>query len=164
MSRTETRTVEVSRRVNGSREAAFSYFTDAEKHARWQGVSVDLDPRPGGDYIVHFNEQSRIRGEYLVVERPSRIVLSWGWESRDQFPDGMRELPPSSTQVEISFLEDGDGTIIRLRHTGLPTDLSSEATNFGWTVYLDRLLALLGGEALDPDPSPAFLETLPATA
>lgn len=162
MSPVTEKTVEVERRVNGSPNEAFAYFTDPAKHVQWQGAWVDLDPRPGGAYVVHFNEQSRIRGEYVVVDEPNRLVFTWGWESQDQFPDGMREIEASSTTVEVVFVPDGEATIIRLRHTQLPTEPAFGATTFGWSVYLDRLQQLLAGEGLWPDPSPPFLATLPS--
>jgi len=69
MSALAQRTVEVTHRVNGTPEEAFVYFTDPAKHAEWQGTWVDLDPRPGGVYVVHFNEQSREIGRASCRER-----------------------------------------------------------------------------------------------
>lgn len=163
MSPAAGRIVEVERRVPGSPEAAFAYFTDPAKHLLWQGIRVDLDPRPGGAYIVHFNERSSVQGEYVVVEPHERIVLAWGWESADEFPPGTPELPPRSTTVEISFISDGDATIVRVRHSGLPTERSFDFTTQGWGVYLDRLRAALSHDAPDADPLPAYLAGLPRT-
>jgi uncharacterized protein YndB with AHSA1/START domain len=157
------RVVEIERRIDGTPGDVFPYFTDPDKHALWQGVRVDLDARPGGDYVVHFNDRSRIRGEYVVVDPPRKIVLTWGWESDEEFPDGSRDTPPCSTTVEISFIADGDATIIRLRHSGLPSEPAHGFTSFGWTVYLDRLSILMRGEDPGNDPSPAFLADLPRT-
>ena len=163
MSALAERTVEIEHRVKGTAEEAFVYFTDAGKHAEWQGAWVDLDPRPGGEYVVHFNEQSRIRGEFIEIDPPKRIVLAWGYESESQFPmRGMRDVPPSSTTVEISFVEDGDETIIHLRHTGLPTEGASDFTTFGWTRYLDRLEIVTRGESPGPDPAPRDLAEFPS--
>ncbi len=162
MSALAQRTVEIEHRVRGKAEEAFVYFTDADKHAEWQGAWVDLDPRPGGAYVVHFNEQSRIRGEFVEIDPPKRIVLAWGYESESQFPlPGMRDVPPLSTTVEISFVEDGEETLIRVRHSGLPTDGAWEFTTFGWTRYLDRLVIVMRGESAGPDPAPDELEFFP---
>ena len=49
--------VEIQRRIAAPRETVFSFFTDAERYRRWQGIAVELDPRPGGLMrIVHNNE------------------------------------------------------------------------------------------------------------
>lgn len=162
MSAVAERSVEIERRVAGNAVEAFAYFTDPAKHLTWQGTSVELDPRPGGAYVVHFNERTRVRGQYLVVDPPRRLVLTWGWESVDEFPEGARELAPGSTTVDISFIEDGEETIIRIRHTGLPTEAASGLTTSGWSAYLDRLTAVLAGEEPGSDPLPPYLATLSA--
>lgn len=157
---TSVRTVEVQRRVRASPATAFSYFTEPSKHVLWNGVRAELDPRPGGAYIVHLNEQTRVRGEYIEVDPPKRILLSWGWESTDQFPSGTRDIPPGSTIVEILFVPDGDGTIIRLLHRGLATSASVELTQSGWGLYLGRVDEAASG--LDPgaDPLIALLASM----
>jgi uncharacterized protein YndB with AHSA1/START domain len=84
-------------------------------------------------------------GRYLVVDPPRRLVLTWGWE-------GNQHLPPGSSTVEITLEPDGEGTIVRLRHTGLPDDELRQQHREGWVRYLDRLsVAASGG---DPGPEP----------
>ncbi len=86
---------------------------------------------PSGD-LVH--------GEYVEVQPPTRIVFTWGFE-------GNAELPPTSSTVEVTLHADGDGTIVRLRHDHLPTDISREQHAIGWRHYVDRLaIAAAGGE------------------
>jgi uncharacterized protein YndB with AHSA1/START domain len=145
-------TVEVEHRVKGSPDTAFEYFVDPEKHRRWQGVEVELDPRPGGVYAVALAPQVWIRGEYLAVERPHRLLLSWGVESSIGLPPVLEGVPPGASTVEISFLPDGDGTIIRVRHTGLPREEAQWAYGFGWNSYLPRLVAVLEGGDAGEDP------------
>jgi uncharacterized protein YndB with AHSA1/START domain len=146
------RTVEVEQRVTGSPETAFAYFTDPEKHRRWQGVEVDLDPRPGGVYAVALAPQVWVRGEYLAVEPPHRLLLSWGVESSIGLPPCFRQVPPGSSTVEVRFLPDGDGTIIRVRHWGLPDEEAGWGTGVGWNGYLPRLVAILEGDDPGEDP------------
>lgn len=145
-------TVEVEQRVRGSPETAFAYFTDPEKHRRWQGVEVELDPRPGGVYAVALAPQVWIRGEYLAVEPPHRLLLSWGVESSIGLPQCFQDVPPGSSTVEVRFLPDGDGTIIHVRHTGLPTEDAGWGTGVGWNGHLPRLVAILEGEDPGEDP------------
>lgn len=151
------RAVEVQRRVAGSPALAFSYFTDPDKHVLWNGVRAELDPRPGGAYVVHINERTRVRGRYIEVDPPRRIVLSWGWESIDQFPSGTRDIPPESTLVEIAFVPDGDGTIIHLVHRSLETDDAIRLTTQGWAMYLGRIETSVAGGEPGPDPLIAML-------
>jgi uncharacterized protein YndB with AHSA1/START domain len=137
----ETLNLEV--RIQARPETVFAYFTDAEKYRRWQGRAAELDPRPGGLYRVQMVTGAFVRGEYQVVDPPRRLVFTWGWE-------GDPDMPPGSTTVEVQFIPDGETTIVRLRHGGLPTGAAHTMHAEGWTRYLDRLaLAALGS---DPGP------------
>jgi hypothetical protein len=56
--------------------------------------------------------------------------------------------------VEITLQEDegGDGTILRLRHSGFPDGKAAGRHWEGWAMYLERLgVAAPGG---DPGPDP----------
>lgn len=157
-----SRSVEIEVRVKASPETVFSYFTDPEKYRLWKGLAADLDPRPGGRYRVDWRRENGIRGEYVVVDPPRRVVFTWGWESPDmELPRGVREVPPGSTTVEVVFIPDGDDTIVRVRHDGLPGDGAASAHTWGWNLYLPRLqIAAAGG---DPGPDP-LLGMLPVPA
>lgn len=144
--------VSVERRVVGTPADVFGYFTDPTKHVLWLGSWVDLDPRPGGAYVVHFDDTTRIAGEYLVVDPPSRIVLTWGWESRHPTPGGLERVPPGSTRVEIQFVADGAETIVKVLHSGLDTAEQSDFTTTGWTHYLTRLDSILDPRSGAPGP------------
>ena len=72
------------------------------------GVHAEIDPRPGGIYRVDANGRAVIRGEYLEVIPPSRVVFTWGWE------DSESGFPPGSSRVEIDLSAEGKGTRLRL--------------------------------------------------
>ena len=152
--KTETRTITVERRMNGAPEVAFSYFTDPAKHVLWQGTEAELDPRPGGIYFVRMTPVSRIRGRYVEVDFPRRIVLEWGIEADPDpaMPPVVYSVPAGSTLVEISFVPDGGGTLVRVVQSGLRHDEAAGFTTFGWTGYLDRLIKVVAGGAPGPDP------------
>jgi uncharacterized protein YndB with AHSA1/START domain len=152
--KTETRTITVERRMNGSPDEIFSYFTDPAKHVLWQGSAAELDPTPGGRYVVETTPVSRIRGRYVEVDRPRRIVLRWGIEAspHPRVPEVVYTVPPESTTVEITFTPDGDGTVVRLVQSGLVDEPAAGFTVFGWTGYLDRLVRVAAGADAGPDP------------
>ena len=132
-------------RVAASPETVFSFFADPAKMTRWKGKSATLDPRPGGIYRVDMNGRDIARGEYVEVVPHSRVVFTWGWEAEGS------PLPPGSSTVEVSFIPDGDGTIVRLRHLGLPAD-QRDAHDEGWTHYMARLA--VAGAGQDPGTNP----------
>lgn len=128
------RVVEVERRIDATPDEVFTYLTVAEKYTRWKGQQADLDPRPGGLYRVRMGPDAVALGEYREVERPTRVVFTWGWE-------GSADVPPGSTTVEITLEEDGDGTLLRLRHRGFPSDADAELHREGWEMYVGRLVS-----------------------
>jgi uncharacterized protein YndB with AHSA1/START domain len=130
-------------RIAARPEVVFAFFTDPAKPMRWKGIDVALDPRPGGTYRAAINAQAIVRGEYVEVTPYTRVVFTWGWENSP--------IPPGSTTVEVSFTPDGDGTLVRLRHTGLAGEAILEHTQ-GWDHYLPRLAAAAEGRDPGPDP------------
>jgi uncharacterized protein YndB with AHSA1/START domain len=70
-------------------------------------------------------------GEYVEIDRPSRVVVTWGWE-------GNPKMPPGSSTVEFTLEQDGEATVVRVRHTGLP-ESEIEMHRQGWQRYLAEL-------------------------
>jgi uncharacterized protein YndB with AHSA1/START domain len=130
-------------RIAASCETVFAYFIDASKMTRWKGIHADLDARPGGVYRVDINGEDVARGEYLEVVPYSRVVFTWGWEASPR--------PPGSTTVEVTLTPDGDVTVVRLRHLGLPP-AQKKIHQDGWEHYLPRLAAAAEGHYAGPDP------------
>jgi phospholipid/cholesterol/gamma-HCH transport system permease protein len=154
----ETSVTEHELRVAARPETVFSYFTDPVKMVQWMGVDATLDPRPGGvcriafspsdenlEYVVDTfgggpeaheralrNRAGAMLGEFVEVDPPRRIALTWGWEQE------LLRTPPQSTSVEVSFIPDGDDTIVRLAHRRLPAG-AVEFHRHGWQHYLQRL-------------------------
>jgi uncharacterized protein YndB with AHSA1/START domain len=124
--------VECSIHVTAPRETVFRYFIEAERFAAWMGVDATLDPRPGGVIKLDMAERGRVEGAFVAVEPPSRVVFTWGWA-------GNTELPPGSSTVQVELLPEGDGTEVRLRHTGLPSIEMRDLHRVGWDGYLARL-------------------------
>ena len=142
----ESPVLEKEVRVRARPETIFPFFTDPEKMMRWKGIEVTLEPRPGGIYRVNMNGRNVARGEYIELVPWSRVVFSWGWEGDDS------PVPPGSSTVEVSLIPDGDETIVRLRHLGLPSD-QQEVHDEGWTHYMARLAMAASGRDPGPDKS-----------
>jgi uncharacterized protein YndB with AHSA1/START domain len=136
----------------------FAFFTDPEKYRLWQVIAASLEPVPGGRYHVDFTRRGGARGRYLVVEPPRRIVFSGGWAFVSDpghgmiAPPGIEEVLPGSTTVEITLVPDGDGTIVRLRHSGLPSEAARTIHGTQWPIELDRLATAATGNDAGADP------------
>jgi uncharacterized protein YndB with AHSA1/START domain len=132
--------VEQTVRIAARPETVWRYWTDPERMAAWWGAAAELDPQPGGACVVEMDHGPVMRGEYLELVPHERIVFSFGWESTDE----ALAVPPGSTTVEVTLTEDGDGTILALRHTGLPAAFSDEHRK-GWAQFLPLLATAAGG-------------------
>jgi uncharacterized protein YndB with AHSA1/START domain len=74
-----------------------------------------------------------------------RLAYSFGW-------DGSEVVPPGSSTVEIDLIEQSNGTLLRLTHTGLPNAEQCAGHAEGWAHYLDRLTKVAAGRDPGPDP------------
>ena len=143
MTSAEVDYVEREVRIEARPEVVFEFFTDPVKMVRWKGVDAMLDPRPGGTYRVNVTGREVARGEYLEIVPHSRIVITWGWEEGP--------IAPGSTRVEVDFVPDGDGTIVRLRHSGLTGEAALQHAQ-GWEHFLPRLALAAAGQDPGADP------------
>jgi uncharacterized protein YndB with AHSA1/START domain len=102
------------------------------------GERAVLDPRPGGEFTLFFGSNA-VRGRYLELERPRRLVISWG-------RGGSAEFPPEASTLEVTLEPEGDGTRVSIVHSGLPEPEAPKHAA-GWRTYLARLAAVApGGE------------------
>jgi len=136
--------VEVSIRIEARPETVFRYFVEPERMCAWMGISAEVDPRPGGRYRVDVNGTGFAVGEFVEIVPDERVVWTWGWE-------GNTGLPPGSSTVEITLVPDGDATVVRLRHSGLPDADAEKKHRHGWEHYSDRLSAAAAGGDPGPD-------------
>ena len=137
--------VDLSIRINAQPETVFPYFIDPKRMVAWMGLSVEVDARPGGRYRVRVNSGGIAVGEFVEIVPPTRVVWTWGWE-------GNTEVPPGSSTVEVTLTPDGDATLVRLRHSGLPDDGWRDKHNAGWGHYVARLAVAAAGGDAGPDP------------
>jgi uncharacterized protein YndB with AHSA1/START domain len=126
---------------------AFEMFVDPARLVRWIGISAELEPRPGGRFRFEVMPGQFCEGSYVTVERPHRLVFTWGWTA------GSMGVPPGSSQVEVTFTPAAGGaTDLRLTHRGLNAPMRPLHDD-GWTRFLARLTALATNTAPDPYPT-----------
>jgi uncharacterized protein YndB with AHSA1/START domain len=139
--------VTVRRSIRARPATVFSFFTERDRWLTWQGVTAEIDARPGGVFRMNVRGDGWASGHFAVVEPYYRIVFTWGWEGADS------QVPPGSSTVEITLEPDGqDGTRLTLIHSGLPLP-GLDPHRDGWNHYLDRLAVRAGGGDPGPDPT-----------
>jgi uncharacterized protein YndB with AHSA1/START domain len=143
---TETFLAECDVRISASPETVFAFFVDAEQMIRWQGVSAELDARPGGIFRLEVTPGWMAVGSYVKVDPPRFVSFTWGWEG-DVAP-----VPVGGSLVEVTLEADGDETVVSLRHSGLPSEESVAAHLEGWTHYFERLAIVAPGGDPGRDP------------
>jgi uncharacterized protein YndB with AHSA1/START domain len=137
----------VERHIAASPAVVYAYLTESDKWARWQGIAAQLQPKPGGSFLMSMPGGLQASGRFLELVPEERVVFTWGWIDHPG-------VPPGSSTVRMDLTPDDDGTLVRLTHSGLPsTELEVHAR--GWHHYLPRLALAAAGETppLDPGPS-----------
>ena len=120
--------------IDAAPDHVFLFFTDPLRLTQWLGHAAELDPVPGGRFAVDINHRL-VRGRYLEVQPPHRIVFSWG-------DAGSAGLPPGSSRVEVDLEAAEGGTKVTLRHHGLGGEERADHAR-GWPVVLGRLVAAI---------------------
>jgi uncharacterized protein YndB with AHSA1/START domain len=102
-------------------------------------ITAEIDPRVGGrfEFTDRRPDMGEVRhvGEYLEIDRPRRLVFSFG----------VPQFDPAMTTVEIDITPDGDGCVLTLTHRGVGEEWK-DGTVDGWTKILASLEPALKGE------------------
>ncbi|HEX2578213.1 MAG TPA: SRPBCC domain-containing protein [Aquihabitans sp.] len=117
-------------------EVVFSHLVTPEGMVAWMGQSAELDARPGGTFSVDI-DGNPIRGEFVEVDPPHVVVVTWGLL-------GSEVLPAGSTRVEFRLTPIAGGTRVDLTHSGLPEGQRPPHEE-GWAHHLRLLAAATAG-------------------
>jgi uncharacterized protein YndB with AHSA1/START domain len=149
-STTEQLVYERELRIDASPETVWEFLVDPEKVQRWKGRrATAFDARAGGGYRIEILPGHVASGEFVELERPHRLVYTWGWEPGE---DGPNPVPPGSSTIEIELVPEHGGTRLRFTHRDLPSTEAAESHAVGWNHYLERLVVAAGGGDPGPDP------------
>jgi uncharacterized protein YndB with AHSA1/START domain len=142
---TDTTVYERTLAIDASQETVWEFLVDPEKLMRWKGINADLDAQPGGTFRCEVIPGHIARGEYVEIDKPNRLVFTWGW-------DGSADVPPGSSTIVIELASDGEGTSLRFVHKDLPNAEAIASHAHGWDHYLPRLETAAGGGDPGADP------------
>jgi uncharacterized protein YndB with AHSA1/START domain len=142
---TDTTVYERTLAIDASPETVWEFLVDPEKLMRWKGINADLETQPGGIFRCEVIPGHIARGEYVEIDKPNKLVFTWGW-------DGSEDVPPGSSTIEIELASEGDGTSLRFVHKDLPNAEAIASHAHGWDHYLPRLATAAGGGNPGEDP------------
>ncbi len=129
--------------IGAEPERVYEYFVKPEAIVRWIGDYALLEPKPDGRFELDVRG-APVRGRYLELDPPHRLLITWGYA-------GSEQLPPGASTVEVRLIAQGGGTRVELEHRDLPSS-ETEGHLAGWTHYLARLRTAGDGEDPGADP------------
>jgi len=123
-------------------ERVFDAWLTPEVTRRWlfttddsEVIRCEIDARVGGKFEIvdkrdsgEFKGEIRHVGEYLEIDRPRRLVFTFG----------VPQFDPRMTRVEIDIMGKGAGCELTLTHHGVPDEWQAPTTE-GWTKLLGNL-------------------------
>lgn len=136
--------VRIVRAFDVGAERLFDCFTDPAEVACWWGPVGVRCPGAENDLSVGGRFRFAMRaddgsidtaacGEYLVIERPSRLVFTWAWEG----------APEPVTRVSLTFTAvTPERTTLELVHDRFDTDERAALHRTGWGSSLDCLASV----------------------
>ncbi len=132
----------VKRFYEFSAERVFDAWLTPEITRRWlfttgdsEVIRCEIDARVGGKFEIvdkrdgaEFKGEIRHVGEYLEIDRPRRLVFTFG----------VPQFDPRTTRVEIDIVAKGSCCELTLTHHGVPDEWQVPTTE-GWTKLLGNL-------------------------
>ena len=134
-------TLHLERILSASPDRVFAACVEPSALAEWWGPSgftspsVELHVWTGGSYRIAMQppegELFHLRGTFLEVDRPRRLVFTFEWEEPD--PDDQE------TVATLTFRQAGDGTELVLDQAPFATEARLALHEGGWIESLARL-------------------------
>jgi uncharacterized protein YndB with AHSA1/START domain len=133
------------RRIAARPAIMFEALVTAEGIRSWWGpddgpaISAEVDARVGGGFRVRFRTADGLEhecvGEFLEIERPVRVVMSWRWTQ-----NGRIDEHDKVSRVEMRLRAIDTGTELTLVHSSLSNEDSARAHESGWDGALQKLM------------------------
>lgn len=134
----DERTIEKRLELDAGIERVWRAITEPGELSRWFGHRTELEPVPGTDGAMIWEEHGRYAVRVEEVDPPRRFVWSWVHEPGVPFDDA----PATRVEWSLSSRDDG-GTTLVLRESGFRTDLHHRQNTDGWDEELGELIELL---------------------
>jgi uncharacterized protein YndB with AHSA1/START domain len=134
---TDDKTLVIDRVFNAPPDRVFAAWTDTAQLAEWygpEGMKAEIfanDLTVGGQYSLVMKSaegEYHLSGEYEEIDPPRKLVFTWKWKTSDE-----------TTRVTIELRPEGDGTHLRLTHTGFAEAEQASSHNQGWSSSLNDL-------------------------
>ena len=142
----------LTRRIAARPAVVWEALTTSEGLSAWMGpddgpvLVAEAEPVVGGRFRVRFrttdDSEHESRGEYVEVDPPNRLVMTWEWQGDED--EGV-------SRVEITLRPVDGGTELTFIHSGLADEATRDGHLEGWNGALDKLERHLAGGTPTPD-------------
>jgi uncharacterized protein YndB with AHSA1/START domain len=130
-------------------EVVWAVVTEPEHISGWFSDSVELDLRPGGTALLHWNGRGTVHGRVERVQPPHFFCFRWVVNPGADVAEG------SATLVEFSLSAEGDSTRLTVVESGFadlagPDDEKQrhfDGHRRGWELELGELVEYLAQPA-----------------
>lgn len=139
--------------LNAAPDTVFKAWTDPDIVIQWFGIepnsmhSAFIDLRVGGEWRfirkTTDDKSMTFKGRYLDIVDGEFLKFTWSISTESS--DGQYEESASS-EVQVSFLPNGDGTDVRLQHSALEDTDSSKNFAFGWNASIHNIGIMLNAK------------------
>jgi uncharacterized protein YndB with AHSA1/START domain len=127
-------------------EVVWSVVTEPEYISGWFSDSADVDLKPGGRAVLHWNEFGTVQGRVERVEPPHFFSFRWAVDPGRDIDEG------NSTLVEFSLRAERESTRLTVVETGFqdlagPEDEKQrhfDGHRRGWELELGELREYVG--------------------
>jgi uncharacterized protein YndB with AHSA1/START domain len=125
-------------------EIVFDALIEPEGLKMWIGpddgpvLIAESDGRVGGKFRLRFRmldgSEHEATGEYLEVQRPSKLAMTWQWQNHDD---------RTVSRIEATLRAVAQGTELTFTHSQLPSDEERDGHRKGWNGALEKLARVL---------------------
>lgn len=130
----------IERTFAASAEEVFDAWTNPEVMRRWfhcrpdwDTPKAEVDLRVGGRVSVLMRmpdgTEAGARGEYRLIERPHRLVMTWTFDGD----------PANEQLMDLSFSESAGSTTVVLINSRIASEERRESQEWGWNGCLNEL-------------------------
>jgi uncharacterized protein YndB with AHSA1/START domain len=140
--------------ISAPAETVYRVITEPAQIARWFADAADLDPVPGGQGSLTFEDRATsqrmaVKLTVQAAEPPHRFAFRW------DYPDGEQPTESNSLLVEFTLTAEGDSTRLRVTESGFTAlrkpDAEKagyyEAHDKGWDAHLASLQNYVAGQS-----------------
>jgi uncharacterized protein YndB with AHSA1/START domain len=139
------RILRIERTFDAPIERVFDAWTNADVLRRWLHVGpawetpiAEVEPLVGGMIRIVMRDPADgahygATGEYLVIERPRRLVFTWTFDHH----------PENQQLIELEFTERGGVTSVQMINSGIGTGRQWGEQRSGWQGCYDNLARAL---------------------